>query len=325
MGYCWLLLSFWNPGSFRFPIQWRQEPGFFSRGAWGREGGARMSAAWWQWVLTWNFGSTSWQSPVQKKVSGFHGLEHVNAIKPIILKPIECRSSLWAPVDIMQPWNLPHGAASVRSDIPYCITLSLGWLCSFYGAREGTREGERRRACFLEISAFAQIKRHLLPVSRVLSILPEEWFAIEVALLFPGFVSRKDQSNSANRIVLIAQYKYASLPTKTYFRSSRLSTQRSDDRKHVYFRRLEISQQIQVEGVFLSLPFPLVVNGSRVGLFSQAKPKAVVKLIYNHLDFALGDFLPKNAPPLARMRLYVKILKQSGHFEASKDAMNDHR
>ena len=144
----------------------------------GEGGIARLSAAWWQFILAWNFGSTSWQSPVQKKVCGFHGLEHVNAMKPIILKPIECTSPLWAPADIMQAWNLPHGAASVRSDIPYSITLSLGWLCSFYGAREGTREWERRRACFLENSAFAEIKRHQLPVSRVPSILPEEWFAI---------------------------------------------------------------------------------------------------------------------------------------------------
>ena len=57
----------------------------------------------------------------------------------------------------MQAWNLPHGTTSVRSDIPYSITSRLGLLCSFYGAREETREGERRRACVLEISAFALI------------------------------------------------------------------------------------------------------------------------------------------------------------------------
>ena len=57
----------------------------------------------------------------------------------------------------MQAWNLPHGTTSVRSDIPYSITPRLGLLCSFYGAREETREGERRRACVLEISAFALI------------------------------------------------------------------------------------------------------------------------------------------------------------------------
>ena len=104
MGNCWLFLSFCNPSSFRFPTQWRQEAGFFSRGVGGE---ARMSAAWWKLVLTWSFGSTSWQSSVPKNVSGFHGLELVNAIKPIILKPIECRSPLWAPVHIMEAWNLP--------------------------------------------------------------------------------------------------------------------------------------------------------------------------------------------------------------------------
>ena len=45
--------------------------------------------------------------------------------------------------------------------------------------------------------------------------------------------------------------------------------------------------------------------------------RAVNKLIYKH-GFRSGDFLAKNAPPLARMRHYVKILKYSGHFEASK-------
>ena len=67
---------------------------------------------------------------------------------------------------------------------PWDSFCSLGYSLCYYsqprlvmlfcGAREGTREGERRRACFLEIFAFAQIKRHLLPVSRVPSILPEE-------------------------------------------------------------------------------------------------------------------------------------------------------
>ena len=142
----------------------------------------------------------------RKKVSGFRGLEHVNAIKPIILKPIEWRIMVSCRDNASMK---PHPRASFRSLGYFLILLpsaSVVFLVSsFCGAREGTREGKRRRVCVLEISAFAlKKKRRLLPVSR---ILPGEWFAMEVALLFLDFISRKAQSDSANMIDRTVKYK----------------------------------------------------------------------------------------------------------------------
>ena len=154
------LALFLEPWLFPFSNTVATGSRLFFEGAWGRGGGvggeAQMSAAWWQSLLTWSFGSTSWQSPVQKKVTGFHGLEHVNAIKPITWKPIECRSPLWAPIDIMQAWNLHHGTASVRSDIPYAITLSLGWLCCFV---ERAREHAKGRGGARVFSKFLPLPK----------------------------------------------------------------------------------------------------------------------------------------------------------------------
>lgn len=127
----------------------------------------------------------------------------------IILKPIKWRIMVSCRYNASMK---PHPRASFRS-LGYFLILF-----SFCGARERTREGKRRRARVLEISAFALKKRRLLPVSRVPSILPEEWFATEVALLFLDFISTKAQSDSAN---MIDRQRRRS---KTHFRSSRLST-----------------------------------------------------------------------------------------------------
>lgn len=132
----------------------------------------------------------------------------------IILKPIKWRIMVSCRYNASMK---PHPRASFRS-LGYFLILF-----SFCGARERTREGKRRRARVLEISAFALKKRRLLPVSRVPSILPEEWFATEVALLFLDFISTKAQSDSANMIDR-QRRRSASLRTKTHFRSSRLST-----------------------------------------------------------------------------------------------------
>ena len=127
----------------------------------------------------------------------------------IILKPNKLRIMVSCRYNASMK---PHPRASFRS-LGYFLILF-----SFCGARERTREGKRRRARVLEISAFALKKRRLLPVSRVPSILPEEWFATEVALLFLDFISTKAQSDSAN---MIDRQRRRS---KTHFRSSRLST-----------------------------------------------------------------------------------------------------
>ena len=84
----------------------------------------------------------------RKKVSGFRGLEHVNAIKPIILKPIEWRIMVSCRYNASMK---PHPRASFRS-LGYFLILfpsaSVVFLVSsFCGAREGTREGKRRRVC----------------------------------------------------------------------------------------------------------------------------------------------------------------------------------
>ena len=84
----------------------------------------------------------------RKKVSGFRGLEHVNAIKPIILKPIEWRIMVSCRYNASMK---PHPRASFRSLGYFLILLpsaSVVFLVSsFCGAREGTREGKRRRVC----------------------------------------------------------------------------------------------------------------------------------------------------------------------------------
>ena len=85
----------------------------------------------------------------RKKVSGFRGLEHVNAIKPIILKPIEWRIMVSCRYNASMK---PHLRASFRSLGYFLILLpsaSVVFLVSsFCGAREGTREGKRRRVLF---------------------------------------------------------------------------------------------------------------------------------------------------------------------------------
>ena len=85
----------------------------------------------------------------RKKVSGFRGLEHVNAIKPIILKPIEWRIMVSCRYNASMK---PHPRASFRSLGYFLILLpsaSVVFLVSsFCGAREGTREGKRRRVLF---------------------------------------------------------------------------------------------------------------------------------------------------------------------------------
>ena len=84
----------------------------------------------------------------RKKVSGFRGLEHVNAIKPIILKPMEWRIMVSCRYNASMK---PHPRASFRSLGYFLILLpsaSVVFLVSsFCGAREGTREGKRRRVC----------------------------------------------------------------------------------------------------------------------------------------------------------------------------------
>ena len=84
----------------------------------------------------------------RKKVSGFRGLEHVNVIKPIILKPIEWRIMVSCRYNASMK---PHPRASFRSLGYFLILLpsaSVVFLVgSFCGAREGTREGKRRRVC----------------------------------------------------------------------------------------------------------------------------------------------------------------------------------
>ena len=83
-----------------------------------------------------------------EKVSGFRGLEHVNAIKPIILKPIEWRIMVSCRYNASMK---PHPRASFCSLGFFLILLpsaSVVFLVSsFCGAREGTREGKRRRVC----------------------------------------------------------------------------------------------------------------------------------------------------------------------------------
>ena len=88
----------------------------------------------------------------RKKVSGFRGLEHVNAINPIILKPIEWRIMVSCRYNASMK---PHPRASFPSVGYFLILLpsaSVGFfgkysVSSFCGAREGTREGKRRRVC----------------------------------------------------------------------------------------------------------------------------------------------------------------------------------
>lgn len=143
MGYCRLFLSFCNPGSSCFPIQRRQE----SAGGGGRvcrlpDGSLYIHEA--------SHPGRFWS---RKKVSGFRGLEHVNAIKPIIVKPIEWRIMVSCRYNASMK---PHPRASFPSVGYFLILLpsaSVGFfgkysVSSFCGAREGTREGKRRRVLF---------------------------------------------------------------------------------------------------------------------------------------------------------------------------------
>lgn len=142
MGYCRLFLSFCNPGSSCFPIQRPQE----SAGGWGGGGGrvCRLPDG----SLYIHEASHPGRVWSRKKVSGFRGLEHVNAIKPIILKPIEWRIMVSCRYNASMK---PHPRASFRSLGYFLILLpsaSVVFLVSsFCGAREGTREGKRRRVC----------------------------------------------------------------------------------------------------------------------------------------------------------------------------------
>ena len=87
----------------------------------GRGVGTRLSAAWWQFIHT---------------------------INPIILKPIEWRIMVSCRYNASMK---PHPRASFRSLGYFLILLpsaSVVFLVSsFCGAREGTREGKRRRVC----------------------------------------------------------------------------------------------------------------------------------------------------------------------------------
>ena len=142
MGYCRLSLSLCNPGSSCFPIQRRQE----SAGGWGGGGGrvCRLPDGS-LYIHEASHPGRVWST---EKVSGFRGLEHVNAIKPIILKPIEWRIMVSCRYNASMK---PHHRASFRSLGFFLILLpsaSVVFLVSsFCGAREGTREGKRRRVC----------------------------------------------------------------------------------------------------------------------------------------------------------------------------------
>lgn len=139
MGYCRLFLSFCNPGSSCFPIQRRQES------AWGWGGRVCRLPDGSLYIHEASHPGRVWS---RKKVSGFRGLEHVNAIKPIILKPIEWRIMVSCRYNASMK---PHPRASFRSLGYFLILLpsaSVVFLVSsFCGAREGTREGKRRCVC----------------------------------------------------------------------------------------------------------------------------------------------------------------------------------
>ena len=160
----------------------------------------------------------------RKKVSGFRGLEHVNAIKPIILKPIEWRIMVSCRYNASMK---PHPRASFRSLGYFLILLPSASVvfsvCSFCGAREGTREGKRRRVCSRN---FCLRPKKTAPAPCQQSPFHSSWGMIRDRgrpTLFLDFISRKAQSDSANMIDR-QRRRSASLRTKTHFRSSRLST-----------------------------------------------------------------------------------------------------
>ena len=85
MGYCRLLLSFCNPATLALPFF--QYSG--DRNQRGGGGGGRVCRLPHGSFYLHEASSHPGRVRSRKKVSGFRGLEHVNAIKPIILKPIE--------------------------------------------------------------------------------------------------------------------------------------------------------------------------------------------------------------------------------------------